>query len=87
MIIIRDILTSKEAKEADSIFINDNGDQIHYTEKEERTKNILLRLAGKALIPTSETVETKSDYLGDYIIYDTSIGIIVTLIKDKKGDQ
>jgi hypothetical protein len=87
MIIIRDILTSKEAKEADSIFINDNGDQVHYTEKEDRTKDILLRLAGKALIPTTAFIETKSDYLADYIIYDTCAGIIVTLIKDKKGDQ
>lgn len=86
MKIIRDIILSASQEGVHSIFINDNGEQMSFdhTEKD-RVKTILAILGGKALVPTHDCVEVKSDYNGTYEIHETGLGIIVTLINYKGG--
>jgi len=79
--LFREILLSKEAKEADSVFINKAGDQVNFTREEGRVKEMLEHLKGKSLVPVYIEVEHKEDYAGHYTIYtsdtlETSVTII-----------
>lgn len=80
----RNILLTKEVKEADSIFINKAGDQVNFTQTAERAKDMLHFLKSKAMAPTYLEVEEKADYAGSYTIYTSgTLNTSVTIIKYK----
>lgn len=81
MMILRDIIMSREARSSDVIFVNMNGEQQTFHKQEERGKEILTMLGGKMLIPTGVKHEYVKNGLDDCDIYESdSLGIVITFI-------
>ncbi|MFQ3543593.1 hypothetical protein Q7A53_05860 [Halobacillus rhizosphaerae] len=81
MDILREVFFTQECRESSYIFINDNGDQVKF-EGEEKVKESLLFLKGKALIPTSIEKEVKEEHRQEHNIFTASNGISVTFTKN-----
>jgi len=80
--ILRDKLFTAEAKKADKIFINKNGEQVTLDTIEEAVKF----LGGFAVMPKAIAQEIVEDHSAKHIIY-TAGNVSVTLIQYKGGSN